>query len=331
MTMRKTMLGLALGLGALNNANAAISAGGQDIFSGDQQPPGELFLSVFDPNAQVTYTRDLGINVLTTDFTTANFSFSADPLYTSLFGGVDPSTLKYSVVGGQNDLVSVLVLGVWFTTSSGDGFTPLSSFSALNSAHANLFSYTIGTNEATAAPDDYPANVSVDITDPASSGYYGNGFTTPETFGSISAFNTSAQPGDSMPFYKTELSNDTGGVVTTFALAGSWTLAVDGTLTYQTVADTDGDGVADDTDNCTLVANPDQRDTNGDDIGNICDADLSNNCSISFEDLGIMKSVFFTTDPDADLNGNGSVSFDDLGLLKAAFFGPPGPSANGCN
>ncbi|MEL7449917.1 MAG: hypothetical protein AAFN78_11960 [Pseudomonadota bacterium] len=95
--------------------------------------------------------------------------------------------------------------------------------------------------------------------------------------------------------------------------------------------DSDGDGIADDTDNCTLVANPDQRDTNGDLIGNICDADLSNNCSISFEDLGIMKSVFFTTDADADLNGNGSVSFDDLGLLKAAFFGPPGPSAAGCN
>ena len=96
-------------------------------------------------------------------------------------------------------------------------------------------------------------------------------------------------------------------------------------------ADTDGDGVADDTDNCTLVANADQRDTNGDNIGNICDADLSNNCTISFEDLGIMKSVFFTDNADADLNGNGSVSFDDLGLMKAAFFGTPGPSAAGCD
>ncbi|MEL7450442.1 MAG: hypothetical protein AAFN78_14615 [Pseudomonadota bacterium] len=97
------------------------------------------------------------------------------------------------------------------------------------------------------------------------------------------------------------------------------------------VADTDGDGIGDDVDNCTLVANPDQLDTNGDLIGNICDGDLSNNCSISFEDLGLMKAVFFSNDPDADLSGNGSVSFEDLGLLKEAFFGPPGPSAAGCD
>jgi len=96
-------------------------------------------------------------------------------------------------------------------------------------------------------------------------------------------------------------------------------------------ADSDGDGVADATDNCTLVANADQRDTNGDAIGNACDADLNNDCTVNFADLAQLKSVFFSANADADFDGNGSVNFTDLGLLKGAFFGQPGPSAAGCN
>ncbi|MEO8224209.1 MAG: thrombospondin type 3 repeat-containing protein, partial [Gammaproteobacteria bacterium] len=41
--------------------------------------------------------------------------------------------------------------------------------------------------------------------------------------------------------------------------------------------DTDGDGVADVLDNCTLVANPTQCDSDGDGYGNACDGDLNNN------------------------------------------------------
>jgi hypothetical protein len=94
----------------------------------------------------------------------------------------------------------------------------------------------------------------------------------------------------------------------------------------QSDADSDGDGVTDGMDDCTLVANADQRDTDDDGIGNLCDADLDQDCVVSFPDLGLMKSVFFGADPDADLNGSGSVGFDDLGLLKQGFFLPPGPS-----
>ncbi|MEL7450212.1 MAG: VWA domain-containing protein [Pseudomonadota bacterium] len=90
--------------------------------------------------------------------------------------------------------------------------------------------------------------------------------------------------------------------------------------------DADSDGVADGDDNCTLVANPDQRDTNADGFGNLCDADLNNDNAINFTDLGIFKSVIFTDDEDADFDGDGAVNFSDLGLLKSMMFSPPGPA-----
>lgn len=90
--------------------------------------------------------------------------------------------------------------------------------------------------------------------------------------------------------------------------------------------DTDADGVLDLDDNCVLVANPAQRDTDGDGLGNFCDADLNNDGIVNAIDLGLFKSVFFTNDPDADFDGNGIVNTIDLGRLKLSFFKPPGPA-----
>ena len=90
--------------------------------------------------------------------------------------------------------------------------------------------------------------------------------------------------------------------------------------------DTDGDGIADVLDNCTTIANADQRDSNGDGFGNRCDADLNDDGTTNFVDLGLFRDVFFSNDEDADFSGDGAVNVIDLGVLRQLFFASPGPS-----
>ncbi|MFK8015047.1 MAG: hypothetical protein AB8G17_06370 [Gammaproteobacteria bacterium] len=128
---------------------------------------------------------------------------------------------------------------------------------------------------------------------------------------------------------------DLGGVSFWFRSA---TLGVSGdfiirsTVDNLTAADTDGDGIADEADNCVDVANPAQLDTNNDGYGNQCDADLNDDCVVNAADLGLLRAGFFLTaddpgwNPDADLNGDLVINVVDLGGLRAAFFGAPGPS-----
>ena len=104
--------------------------------------------------------------------------------------------------------------------------------------------------------------------------------------------------------------------------------------------DFDGDGVVDSVDNCTNIANADQRDTNGDGHGNVCDFDFTNDCLTNFLDFFGFSNAFGASSGDAnfnddvDLDGNGVINFLDFGTPPnnfTAFFGsPPGPSASAC-
>ncbi|MFK8028667.1 MAG: di-heme oxidoredictase family protein [Gammaproteobacteria bacterium] len=92
--------------------------------------------------------------------------------------------------------------------------------------------------------------------------------------------------------------------------------------------DTDGDGIGDLTDNCTLVSNANQRDTNQDGFGNACDPDLDNNGIINFVDVSIWAASFnTTTNGDADFNGDGAANFLDYAMIPDFFLQPPGPAA----
>ncbi len=90
--------------------------------------------------------------------------------------------------------------------------------------------------------------------------------------------------------------------------------------------DMDDDGVLDGSDNCLEAANPVQRDSDGDDYGNLCDPDLNNDGVVNFVDLQLFRDRFFGGDADADLDGDGTVNFADLQIARQYLFGVPGPS-----
>jgi hypothetical protein len=94
--------------------------------------------------------------------------------------------------------------------------------------------------------------------------------------------------------------------------------------------DADGDGVPNDQDNCTAVANPGQADTDADDFGNACDCDFDQSDTCGIQDFNIFLPDFRTTSDGGtgtDMDGNGVVGIDDFNLFLPGFeAGAPGPS-----
>jgi alpha-N-arabinofuranosidase len=124
------------------------------------------------------------------------------------------------------------------------------------------------------------------------------------------------------------------GAATTFTRAfAPYSVTVISLANGAIPVDTDGDGIADLEDNCTLVANANQRDTDQDGYGNFCDADLNNDLIVNTIDLGLFKKCYLKqsadaqcqSPPDADINGDGIANVIDLGLFKKMYLNPPGP------
>jgi uncharacterized protein (TIGR03790 family) len=103
----------------------------------------------------------------------------------------------------------------------------------------------------------------------------------------------------------------------------------------QVPADRDGDGHHDPQDNCLWLPNPDQRDTDGDGFGNLCDPDLDGNGRVEstrgaggLSDLERLQRSTATGlyVPNHDLDGDGRIDQRDLGIAQLYLGLPPGPS-----
>jgi hypothetical protein len=219
-------LALAAGFLWAGSAPAAISPG--DGQAGN--PPGEIFLTVWDAQGQLSYTRDLGISVV--DFINSpnlTFTFTPDALYNDTFAGVDPATLVYSIGGFNarfNDFPCCYGMAISSNNTPAQVFIP--DVTALATALATGGYYAIGVNSDAGDLSNFGANVSA-VSIPGSPGYYDGenwggdiGFTVP--------FQTGATVGKPVTFYLLVLDDD-GVTVNRTLVANSWLLAASGTLT----------------------------------------------------------------------------------------------------
>ena len=93
--------------------------------------------------------------------------------------------------------------------------------------------------------------------------------------------------------------------------------------------DFDGDGISDGLDNCSVDENDAQDDTDGDDCGNLCDADYDQGGAVGFGDFGLFSIAFGGGEElfchFQDVPGC-AVGFDDFGYFTIVFGSSPGPS-----
>lgn len=105
-------------------------------------------------------------------------------------------------------------------------------------------------------------------------------------------------------------------------------------LTGNAAVDSDGDGILDNNDNCAEVSNPNQRNTDGDNYGNLCDGDLNNDNKTNTLDLNLYKLAHRSNlgdinyNPHADFNGDNKINTIDLNIYKNLHRKPPGPGAS---
>lgn len=121
-----------------------------------------------------------------------------------------------------------------------------------------------------------------------------------------------------------------------FALVAALSIVVAGPSGAGPGADTDGDGVQDNLDNCVVKPNASQTDTNADGWGNACDADFDNDGWVGGGDFAILLSVWRKAEgavgyrADVDSNDDGVIGAPDFASLLSQWAKPRPPEGRGC-
>jgi len=251
----------ALGLLAVSQAHATISTANS----------GELFLSVFDPIAQKSYTRDLGVTFpnfsptgASRPTSGANFAFGATPTYETgnvLAAGYGFSFQKDAVLTsflGQASNLDALVwnVGAFDTSSFGD---PTKIYTTTNATPGQVAGMTNSSYNSAINVGGPPSHIvnGVNLQSTHNTGGIAvNGSSTAvaadglayfpaiygSNLGSFAPFNTTAGLGASLgSFIITSSGADLQASVGAAAFAnaagaGLWTLTSDGVLSYQVQA-----------------------------------------------------------------------------------------------
>ena len=241
---------------------------------------------------------------------TANLN-GANIVYTPNLGFIGSDTLGYQGTDGTDTDTGVLTITVVDATPDAFSFTDRTDVT---------LSTVLTSNAVTVSGIAVPVPIAV------TGGLYSiNGGPFTAVAGNVSNGNTVAvRQTSSASFSTTTNATATiGGVSDTYAVT---TLSATGNL------DTDLDDIADAVDKCTLVANTNQLDADGDGYGNLCDADLNNSGAVTAADFGLLRSVLGLASTAsalaaaADMNGSGAVTTSDFGLLRARLGSVPGPS-----
>lgn len=254
-----------------------------------------------------------------------DFGFE-DPVTVSLLqGAVYGSSYIYNASGPAANVL------LYYNPWGAGNYTETLSYAISDGANTDTATVTINVIEYLAVDDsvtaygDSPLTIGVTLNDLGFNYPKTLGIFTNPTNGSVEVVPAPSQWGEPTLIY-TPAPGFRGVDTFQYAIDDGVRLGV-ATVTVEVVDDSDGDEVADGVDNCVSVPNPDQRDTDGDGYGNICDADFNNDGVVNFADLAFLRSRFGTSDPDADLDGSGLVNFADLARLQSLFGKPPGPSA----
>ncbi|BAN36631.1 hypothetical protein SCD_n02832 [Sulfuricella denitrificans skB26] len=201
---------------------------------------GELFLSVYDSVAQVSYTRDLGVTL--SDFssnlssTSYSLNFASDALLQSAFASL--SGLSWNVaaldstggtaVGGQHYLS---------TTNADQATVQNTKNSSLTVGMSGVNGYVQANNAFGTHVSSANGSSTAVFADGAA--YFGNGFAA-NWLGKAS-FDSTALVGNSLGFFLMETSVNAIGAnalksIQATQAAGTWTLASNGDLSYSVPA-----------------------------------------------------------------------------------------------